>query len=56
MWSEHCSYKSSKFWLKQLPTTGQDVIYGPGENAGVVRLEDDICIVLKWKIQNIQAL
>jgi phosphoribosylformylglycinamidine synthase subunit PurL len=52
MWSEHCSYKSSKFWLKQLPTTGQDVIYGPGENAGVVRLEDDLCVVFKMESHN----
>ncbi|MEJ2016657.1 MAG: phosphoribosylformylglycinamidine synthase II, partial [Limibacillus sp.] len=35
MWSEHCSYKSSKKWLKTLPTTGPQVIQGPGENAGV---------------------
>src|ERR1700680_731350 len=34
MWSEHCSYKSSKVWLKTLPTTGPVVICGPGENAG----------------------
>ncbi len=36
MWSEHCSYKSSKFWLKKLPTKGDIVICGPGENAGVI--------------------
>lgn len=36
MWSEHCSYKSSKVWLKKLPTTGPNVICGPGENAGVI--------------------
>jgi phosphoribosylformylglycinamidine (FGAM) synthase-like enzyme len=36
MWSEHCSYKSSKIWLKSLPTSGAQVIQGPGENAGVV--------------------
>ncbi|MBY0429073.1 MAG: phosphoribosylformylglycinamidine synthase subunit PurL, partial [Alphaproteobacteria bacterium] len=36
MWSEHCSYKSSKVWLKKLPTTGDIVICGPGENAGVI--------------------
>lgn len=36
MWSEHCSYKSSKVWLKKLPTTGPHVICGPGENAGVI--------------------
>ena len=38
MWSEHCSYKSSRLWLKTLPTTGPQVIQGPGENAGVVDL------------------
>src|SRR5215208_2885866 len=36
MWSEHCSYKSSKVWLWQLPTSGPRVICGPGENAGIV--------------------
>jgi len=36
MWSEHCSYKSSRIHLKKLPTTGPQVICGPGENAGVV--------------------
>ena len=36
MWSEHCSYKSSRLWLKTLPTTGPQVICGPGENAGVI--------------------
>ena len=36
MWSEHCSYKSSKKWLKTLPTQSPHVIMGPGENAGVV--------------------
>src|SRR3990170_2015520 len=36
MWSEHCSYKSSRVWLKKLPTTGPQVIQGPGENGGVV--------------------
>ena len=39
MWSEHCSYKSSKKWLKTLPTEGECVIQGPGENAGVVDIE-----------------
>ena len=38
MWSEHCSYKSSRVWLKQLPTTAPWVIHGPGENAGVVAI------------------
>ena len=40
MWNEHCSYKSSKKWLKTLPTTGPRVIQGPGENAGVVDIGD----------------
>jgi len=38
LWSEHCSYKSSKAWLRELPTRGEHVIHGPGENAGVVDL------------------
>ena len=38
MWSEHCSYKSSKKWLKTLPTSGENVIQGPGENAGVISI------------------
>src|SRR3546814_621837 len=40
MWSEHCSYKSSRIHLKKLPTTGPQVICGPGENAGVVDIGD----------------
>ena len=36
MWSEHCSYKSSKYWLKKLPHKSKFVIQGPGENAGVI--------------------
>src|SRR4026207_314039 len=40
MWNEHCSYKSSKKWLKTLPTKGPRVIQGPGENAGVVDIGD----------------
>jgi phosphoribosylformylglycinamidine synthase len=36
MWNEHCSYKSSKKWLRTLPTTGDVVVQGPGENAGVI--------------------
>ena len=38
MWNEHCSYKSSRNWLKTMPTTGPRVIQGPGENAGVIVL------------------
>jgi phosphoribosylformylglycinamidine synthase len=41
MWSEHCSYKSSKVWLKKLPTTAPHVICGPGENAGVIDIGVD---------------
>ena len=39
MWNEHCSYKSSKYWLKKLPTSGERVIQGPGENAGVIDID-----------------
>ena len=52
MWSEHCSYKSSRFWLKTLPTTGEQVIQGPGENAGVVDLGDGDCAVFKMESHN----
>src|SRR5438045_5800913 len=47
MWSEHCSYKSSKVWLKTLPTTGPRVICGPGENAGVVDIGDGDAVAFK---------
>ena len=52
MWSEHCSYKSSRVWLKKLPTTGPQVIQGPGENAGVVSLGDDQAAVFKMESHN----
>ncbi len=52
MWSEHCSYKSSKYWLKTLPTDGPQVIQGPGENAGVVDLGDGDCVVFKMESHN----
>jgi phosphoribosylformylglycinamidine synthase II len=52
MWSEHCSYKSSRFWLRQLPTTGPQVIQGPGENAGIVDLGDGDCAVFKMESHN----
>ncbi|HKZ96339.1 MAG TPA: phosphoribosylformylglycinamidine synthase subunit PurL [Hyphomicrobiaceae bacterium] len=52
MWSEHCSYKSSRVWLKTLPTTGPQVIQGPGENAGVVDLGDGDCAVFKMESHN----
>jgi phosphoribosylformylglycinamidine synthase len=52
MWSEHCSYKSSQVWLKQLPTKGPQVIQGPGENAGVVDLGDGQAAVFKMESHN----
>jgi phosphoribosylformylglycinamidine synthase len=52
MWSEHCSYKSSKVWLKTLPTTGPQVICGPGENAGVVDIGDGQAVVFKMESHN----
>ncbi len=52
MWSEHCSYKSSRVWLKTLPTTGPQVIQGPGENAGVVDIGDGQAVVFKMESHN----
>ncbi len=52
MWSEHCSYKSSKRWLKTLPTTAPWVICGPGENAGVIDLGDGLAAVFKMESHN----
>ncbi len=52
MWSEHCSYKSSKYWLKQLYTEGKHVISGPGENAGVVDIGDGDKLVFKIESHN----
>ena len=52
MWSEHCSYKSSRFWLKQLPTSGPKVIQGPGENAGVIDIGDGDAIIFKMESHN----
>ena len=52
MWNEHCSYKSSKLHLKNLPTKGKNVIQGPGENAGVVDIGDDDAIVFKIESHN----
>jgi phosphoribosylformylglycinamidine synthase len=52
MWSEHCSYKSSKIWLKTLPTKGPHVICGPGENAGVVDIGDGDAVVFKIESHN----
>src|SRR3546814_1165843 len=52
MWSEHCSYKSSKKWLKTLPTTGPQVIMGPGENAGVVDIGEGLAAIFKMESHN----
>ncbi len=52
MWSEHCSYKSSRVHLKRLPTTGPRVIVPPGENAGVVDIGDEWCIAFKVESHN----
>src|SRR5665213_2180415 len=52
MWNEHCSYKSSKKWLKTLPTTGPRVICGPGENAGVIDIDDGQAIIFKMESHN----
>ncbi len=52
MWSEHCSYKSSRVHLKRLPTTGKHVVQGPGENAGVVDIGDGLCAVFKIESHN----
>ncbi|MEM6308722.1 MAG: phosphoribosylformylglycinamidine synthase subunit PurL [Pseudomonadota bacterium] len=52
MWNEHCSYKSSKIHLKTLPTTGPQVICGPGENAGVVDIGDGQAVVFKMESHN----
>ncbi len=52
MWSEHCSYKSSKKWLKTLPTEGPQVICGPGENAGIVDIGDGQAAIFKMESHN----
>jgi phosphoribosylformylglycinamidine synthase len=52
MWSEHCSYKSSKVHLKTLPTEGPRVLQGPGENAGVVDIGDGMAVVFKIESHN----
>ncbi len=52
MWSEHCSYKSSKVHLKRLPTNGSRVVQGPGENAGVVNIGDGLVAVFKIESHN----
>ena len=52
MWSEHCSYKSSKRWLKTLPTDAPHVIQGPGENAGVIDIGEGLACVFKIESHN----
>ena len=52
MWSEHCSYKSSRIHLKKLPTTGAQVICGPGENAGVIDIGDGQAAIFKMESHN----
>jgi phosphoribosylformylglycinamidine synthase subunit PurL len=52
MWNEHCSYKSSKIHLRTLPTTGPQVIQGPGENAGVISIGDGLAVVFKMESHN----
>lgn len=52
MWNEHCSYKSSKKWLRTLPTKGPRVIMGPGENAGVVDIGDGQAVIFKMESHN----
>src|ERR1700760_1200537 len=52
MWSEHCSYKSSRIHLAKLPTTGPQVICGPGENAGVVDIGDGQAAIFKMESHN----
>jgi phosphoribosylformylglycinamidine synthase len=52
MWSEHCSYKSSRLHLRRLPTTGEHVLVGPGENAGVIDAGDGIAVAIRIESHN----
>jgi len=52
MWNEHCSYKSSKKWLRTLHTEGSQVICGPGENAGIIDIGDNQALVFKMESHN----
>ena len=52
MWSEHCSYKSSRKWLKTLPTEAPWVIQGPGENAGIIDIGNNLAAVFKMESHN----
>ncbi len=52
LWSEHCSYKSSRIYLKEFPTTGEHVLHGPGENAGVVDIGHGWVVAFKMESHN----
>ena len=52
MWSEHCSYKSSRLHLRKLPTKGPRVLVGPGENAGIIDISGDYAIAFKIESHN----
>lgn len=52
MWSEHCSYRSSKTYLSELPKESDDVVQGPGENAGVIKVTDEIYLAFKVESHN----
>jgi phosphoribosylformylglycinamidine synthase len=52
MWSEHCSYKSSRVHLRRLPTKGPAVLQGPGENAGIIDIGDDLAVAFKIESHN----
>lgn len=52
MWSEHCGYKHSRHFLKTLPREGKQVLAGPGENAGIIRISDDLAIAFKIESHN----
>ena len=52
MWNEHCSYKSSRKWLKELPSDGDRVICGPGENAGIIAIDEKLALAFKMESHN----
>jgi phosphoribosylformylglycinamidine synthase len=52
MWSEHCSYRSSKMYLKELPSSGELLVQGPGENAGIIKITDEIYLAFKVESHN----
>ncbi len=52
MWNEHCSYKSSRKWLRELPSTGDQVICGPGENAGIIAIDESLALAFKMESHN----